>query len=214
MSQEQSKFLSNAVNSLQRYSFLLASDAKLPNVATIVTGEQIRGSWWKHPLSTTIWDVLNRVDAHPDTLVTKLVSGKVTFVHRALWPAVVGLGVAHQDWQTKPLSEQALSLLYLVQRRGEVRTDRVHLNASTKRMSIGEISRELENKLLVQSRQIHAESGAHAKILRTWDNWARRVGFSQGNFMEPELAKKKLETVLERVNRKFHADGRLPWREI
>jgi hypothetical protein len=60
----------------------------LPNVAEMVAGEPIRGSWWGHPASHAIFDELNALAASPDVVRTRLVNGKVTLVHRRLWPAV------------------------------------------------------------------------------------------------------------------------------
>jgi hypothetical protein len=60
----------------------------LPNVAEMVAGEPIRGSWWGHPASHAIFDALNALAASPDVIRTRLVNGKVTLVHRRLWPAV------------------------------------------------------------------------------------------------------------------------------
>jgi hypothetical protein len=60
----------------------------LPNVAEMVAGEPIRGSWWGHPASHAIFDALNTLAASPDVVRTRLVKGKVTLVHRRLWPAL------------------------------------------------------------------------------------------------------------------------------
>jgi hypothetical protein len=61
----------------------------LPNVAELVAGESIRGSWWGHPKSHDIFDTLNSLANSPDVVRTRLVNGKVTIVHRRLWPALV-----------------------------------------------------------------------------------------------------------------------------
>jgi hypothetical protein len=61
----------------------------LPNLAEIVVGEPIRGSWWGHRRSHEIFEVINRIADSPDVVRTRLVNGKVTLVHRRLWPALV-----------------------------------------------------------------------------------------------------------------------------
>ena len=61
----------------------------LPNVAELVAGEPIRGSWWGHPRSHAIFEAINRLAESPDVVRTRLVNGKVTLVHRRLWPALV-----------------------------------------------------------------------------------------------------------------------------
>jgi hypothetical protein len=60
----------------------------LPSVAEMVAGEPIRGSWWGHPASHAIFDALNSLAESPDVVRTRLVNGKVTLVHRRLWPAL------------------------------------------------------------------------------------------------------------------------------
>ncbi len=62
-----------------------------PNVAELVVGEPITGSWWSHPGSHAIFDEVNALADHPDVVRTRLVKGKVTLVHRRLWPALVRL---------------------------------------------------------------------------------------------------------------------------
>jgi hypothetical protein len=61
----------------------------LPSVEEIVAGEPIRGSWWGHRQSHEIFEVINRIADSPDVVRTRLVNGKVTLVHRRLWPALV-----------------------------------------------------------------------------------------------------------------------------
>ena len=61
----------------------------VPNLAEFVTGQPIRGSWWGHPASHEIFAVLNIVRDSPDVVATRLINGKVTLIHRRLWPAVV-----------------------------------------------------------------------------------------------------------------------------
>lgn len=72
------------------HGMLLASArGPLPNVAELVAGEPIRGSWWGHPESHAIFDALNVLADSPDVVRTRLVGGKVTLIHRRLWPALV-----------------------------------------------------------------------------------------------------------------------------
>jgi hypothetical protein len=56
-----------------------------------ILGEEIRGSWWAHPRSREIFAVLQRLERSSDLALCRLVEGKVTFVHRRLWPALVRL---------------------------------------------------------------------------------------------------------------------------
>src|SRR5205085_8745956 len=52
---------------------------------------RIRGSWWAHPKSREIFRTLSEVSDSPDVLVCKLIDGKLTYVHRRLWPTLVKL---------------------------------------------------------------------------------------------------------------------------
>src|SRR3712207_4725217 len=63
----------------------------LPNLVEQVAGESIRGSWWAHPQASAIFRALTAVRASPDVLACRLVNGKVTLIHRRLWPALIRL---------------------------------------------------------------------------------------------------------------------------
>jgi hypothetical protein len=60
----------------------------LPNVAELIAGEPIKGSWWGHPQGHAIFNELQLLDGSPDVVRLRLVRGKVTLVHRRLWPAL------------------------------------------------------------------------------------------------------------------------------
>lgn len=63
----------------------------VPNLAEAVAGEPIRGSWWAHPKASDIFSCSRAVRQSGDVLVCRLVGGKVTYVHRRLWPALARL---------------------------------------------------------------------------------------------------------------------------
>jgi hypothetical protein len=136
---------------------------------------------------------------HPDVLVNKLISGKITYLHRALWSTVIAIGRARESWQIERLSHDARNLLAEVDRK-PIQTDR-HLSKSAS---------ELETNLLVYSEQFHTETGAHARYLESWDHWSGRTGYI-GEQITPVSAKLVLEDVVASLNRKFQGRGRLPW---
>ena len=70
---------------------LESASGSVPSLATAIVGEPIRGSWWGHPQSHQIFQLTRAVRTSPSVLVCRLVGGKVTFVYRRLWPAVVRL---------------------------------------------------------------------------------------------------------------------------
>jgi hypothetical protein len=61
------------------------------NLAEAVAGGPIRGSWWGHPKGNDIFQCSRAIRESPDVLVCRLVGGKVTYIHRRLWPALVRL---------------------------------------------------------------------------------------------------------------------------
>ena len=67
---------------------LQSARGPIPNVAELVAGEPINGSWWGHPAGHTIFNTLASISESPDVIRLRLVNGKVTLVHRRLWPAL------------------------------------------------------------------------------------------------------------------------------
>ena len=184
---------------LKKHGLLLRIDANLPNVSALIAGERVRGSWWAHPKGRVIFRVSSELDDDPDVLITKLVSGKITYVDQSFWPAVVTVGRAREPWQIASLSPDARQLLSVVDRK-PVQPDGVMSKAAA----------QLETMLLVYSNQFHGESGAHVRQLESWDHWARRVGL----IIEPIAvadARRRLEEALALLNQDFKGAGRLPW---
>jgi len=65
--------------------------ASVPNLAQVLVGEPVRGSWWAHPKGNAILQLSRSIRSSPDVLVCRLVDGKITYIHRRLWPALVRL---------------------------------------------------------------------------------------------------------------------------
>lgn len=77
---------------VDKHGVVLASaKGPVPSLAEEIAGEPIVGSWWSHPKGKQIFEVLSAVDEDVDVRAFKLVDGKVTFVHRRVWPALVRL---------------------------------------------------------------------------------------------------------------------------
>jgi hypothetical protein len=70
---------------------LQAARGPVPSLAEAIAGGPIHGSWWGHAKGQQIYEVAEVVSESADVLVCKLVEGKVTYVHRRLWPALVKL---------------------------------------------------------------------------------------------------------------------------
>jgi hypothetical protein len=62
-----------------------------PNLAEAVAGEHIRGNWWKHKKGRAIFRATRAARDCDRILVCLLVGGKITYVHRRLWSAIVRL---------------------------------------------------------------------------------------------------------------------------
>jgi hypothetical protein len=77
---------------VEKHGIVLASArGPVPSIAQEVAGEPIVGSWWAHPKGKAIFAALSEIDDSFDVRCFKLVDGKVTFVHRRMWPALVRL---------------------------------------------------------------------------------------------------------------------------
>lgn len=80
---------------VEQHGVVLASArGPVPSIAEAVAGEPIVGSWWSHPKAHAIFDALSTLDDSVDIRCFKLVDGKITFVHRRLWPALTALARA------------------------------------------------------------------------------------------------------------------------
>lgn len=187
--------------------WLLLADADLPSVAGLIANEKLRGSWWSHKQAHTIFNVSEMLEDHADVSIMKLISGKVTFVHRDLWNRIYSIGVAREAWQLAKLSANSRAMLAALDQAGTIETEKPVQAFGTKP---GETVRELEARLLVHAQQIHTQSGKHAKVIQTWPAWAKRAGF-RARPIEPAAARRFLEERLAGINRKYNANGKLPW---
>src|SRR6266436_9189948 len=70
---------------------LVSAKGPVPRLTEAIAGEPIKGSWWGHPKGQQIFAILEAVTESEDVLVCRLVKGKITLVHRRLWPALVRL---------------------------------------------------------------------------------------------------------------------------
>jgi hypothetical protein len=192
---------------LQDDGLLMAWDSRLPSVTHIVAGEKVSGSWWSHKRAQTIFDVTEMLVDHPDVLMMKLISGKVTFVHRKLWNRIYSIGVGREDWQLRSLSPNARALLKALDEAGTIQAHKMKQEFGPRP---GEVARELESQLLIHAEQIHTESGKHSKIIESWDAWAKRAGL-RARATDPGAARRFIEQLLTKLNTKYDGLGRLPW---
>jgi hypothetical protein len=207
-----SRDFASVLGELKDIGLLLMSDARLPNVASLLAGEPVRGSWWSHPRAREIFAKLGQLEKHKDVLFTKLVSGKVTLVHRRLWNDLAAIALARDGWQTLGLSNAARHLLRIVDVEGLVQSDGLSWPKRFQSVKIGNAIRELEARLLIHTEEFHTATGAHAKLLERWQHWADRKGFKLDS-RGPSESKRVFERLLTKLNAENGAQGLLPWQE-
>ena len=88
---------------------LQAARGPVPSFAEHVAGGPIRGSWWSHSRGHEIFELATAVCDSRDVLVCKLVDGKVTYVHRRLWPALVKLAARFDKAQLAKVDDEHTS---------------------------------------------------------------------------------------------------------
>ncbi len=82
----------DAIRFVEKHGIVLESaHGPVPCLADEIAGQRIKGSWWSHPESHTIHRLTGEVRRSSLIHVCRLVEGKVTLVHRRLWPALVRL---------------------------------------------------------------------------------------------------------------------------
>jgi hypothetical protein len=80
---------------------LESASGPAPSLAAAIVGKPIRGSWWKHPKASQIFRCTRAIRDSKEVLVCRLLGGKVTYVHRRLWPALVRL---HDQFRASDLA--------------------------------------------------------------------------------------------------------------
>jgi hypothetical protein len=81
-----------AIAFVRKHGVVLESGrGPVPSLAVGVARGPIKRSCWSHPKNREIYARTRTVRDNDDVLVCRVVGGKVTFVHRRLWPALVRL---------------------------------------------------------------------------------------------------------------------------
>jgi hypothetical protein len=184
------------LDALSRTGLLLKQDTQAFNAVSLLTGETLRSSWWSHPRGRLIFAVLSELGDHPDVLLTKLLGGKVTLIHRTLWPPFLAVAMDGAAWQLEGLSIPARDLLT------SVNESKIPIRAS------GAAVKELETRLLIHSEEVHTDSGRHELELTTWTAWAKHAGTKPMRSIT--AARKQLETVATAIGASPTA---LPWQK-
>ncbi len=85
---------------------LVSAKGGAPRLTEAIAGEAIKGSWWGHAQGRRIFAILQAVTAADDVLACRLIDGKVTLVHRRLWPALACLADHFLPAQIARVSEE------------------------------------------------------------------------------------------------------------
>jgi hypothetical protein len=143
---------------------------------------------------------LQELEHHPDVLLAKLLGGKVTFVHRTLWPALLTVVSAREPWQLDglpPVAVQGLGAFDAAEAEG----------AEPPALS-RTVSKELEARLLAQAETVHSPTGKHDIRLRPWRAWAAAANCPWPQTHDVPAAKRLLETAAARLG---PPPPELPW---
>ena len=63
------------------------------------------GNWWAHPKGNDIFLLSRAIRSSSDVLVCRLVDGKITYIHRRLWPALVSFAGRFSKQRLAALNE-------------------------------------------------------------------------------------------------------------
>jgi hypothetical protein len=107
------------------------------------------------------------------------------------------------------LPDTAQKVLKSLKSAGAVRSNELKVG-TVGRKELSESVRILERRLLIHSRQVHTESGAHAKVLESWQSWAASAELKAGE-ISVATAKKSLEQRVQELNERFDGKATLPW---
>lgn len=176
---------------------LMLQDPALPSLVRMVAGEPVKGSWWAHPSGGEIFAIASALDDDPDVATMKLVAGKVTFVHRRLWPAVVAIGRSNARWQIEGLGRPARALLERLEQTGEL--------AAT-----GEDAKLVVARLLAHGAQRHTDAGHHANVLQSWTRFAQLHAIGD-ELPTPTAAREQIERVVKAWALDEAKRAKLPW---
>jgi hypothetical protein len=185
---------------LERIGVLLEHDASLPSVTLICAGEPIRGSWWGHRFGHAIYDLLHELEERSGGLFAKLVNGKVTHVHRRLWPAFFTLAEDRSAARVRGLSPLAKKLLARTEDGAVLRMDQLQSEGLASGKELTAASRELGERVLVFSSNVHTDSGAHARILQSWPAFCAERGVKV-DARDPATARAELSAAAAELSR-------------
>ena len=161
-----------ALAALRRHGLLaLGCAGSAPSLAEEVAGEPVHGSWQEHPEGDRIHQIAEALQSSPEVLMVKLVAGRATFLHRALWPALARLARDPGRVRTVAagLSPLATRLRDEVERAEELRLDELARQPSwPPERDLARAAKELEAAFLLHTTAAPARGNRSTLILRSW----------------------------------------------
>ncbi|MEM7263922.1 MAG: hypothetical protein AAF488_18190 [Planctomycetota bacterium] len=189
--------LDELLDQIETEGVLVNADGRLPSVVTTVVGGPVRGSWWSHAKAPNVYAALRQLTEHEDVVVTKLVSGKVTFVDRRLWPELYAAGCERGAWQLGALGREDHRLLDRVDREKSCNVDAA-------------AAARLEHVLLVHATATHDSQGLPVTRLRTWPQWREELELELEE-IDAETARATFDRIVAAQNADFGGRAKLPW---
>ena len=96
-----------ALDLVREHGVVLASaKGPAPRLSEAIIGAAIKGSWWAHPESHRIYAILTEVAESEQILVCRLINGRITLVHRRLWPLLIRLAERFAPEQLAKVREE------------------------------------------------------------------------------------------------------------
>lgn len=190
---------------LEKYKLILLQDKTFPNIVAEITGENIVGSWWGHPLANPIYNGLQWLEYNRSILAIKLIDGKVTYIHEDLFADIYSIVCKSRDWQTQKLKDEDQQILKYVSKKKKIMSDDSGLAKLSKDPKKSFVN--LEKKLLIYSMEEHTDSGKHIKEYMTWEK--SKIAVPKPN--DYLVSKNHIENLVALLNKKSGAKTKLPW---
>lgn len=85
---------------------LVSAKGPAPRLTDAIAGEPVNGSWWGHPQGKLMFTIMDQIKKSGDVLVCRMAAGKLTLVHRRLWPALVRIAPRFHPEQLAQVREE------------------------------------------------------------------------------------------------------------
>ena len=169
----------DALSFIQKHKIVtLSNTPNFPSLINEIVDKPFTGSWRNHPKGDQIYMISEELSDSPKILTTKLVFGKVTYIHNSIWPSLYKV-VTDPNWRERaikkldPLDKKILDEL---NSKKKLRFDELYHDWDIKGIKIQrkELKKSrivLETSLLVHSEQFHTDRGYHTIKIKLWEDW-------------------------------------------